>query len=94
MSAPGLSWIRKFGTVAAGAQKARLVLESGAAVLLYRGGDYEVFRPSWQRHVVDSAAARASSGWLGIPGECLGKGFGRLGRPTNGMGLAGMSSTV
>jgi 1-acyl-sn-glycerol-3-phosphate acyltransferase len=28
-------------------------LESGAALLVYPGGDYEDFRPSWQRHVVD-----------------------------------------
>jgi 1-acyl-sn-glycerol-3-phosphate acyltransferase len=53
MSAPGLGWIRKFGTVAASHENARLALESGAAVLVYPGGDYEVFRPSWQRHVVD-----------------------------------------
>ena len=53
MSAPGLGWIRKFGTVAASSENARLALESGAAVLVYPGGDYEVFRPSWERHVVD-----------------------------------------
>ena len=28
-------------------------LKSGAAVLVYPGGDYEVCRPSWQRHVVN-----------------------------------------
>jgi 1-acyl-sn-glycerol-3-phosphate acyltransferase len=53
MSAPGMGWIRKFGTVAASHENSRLALESGAAVLVYPGGDYEVFRPSWQRHVVD-----------------------------------------
>ncbi|HET9876651.1 MAG TPA: glycerol acyltransferase, partial [Mycobacterium sp.] len=26
---------------------------SGAALLVYPGGDYEVARPSWQRHTVD-----------------------------------------
>src|SRR5271166_6514084 len=50
---PPLRWLRKFGTVAASPENARLALDSGAAVLVYPGGDYEVFRPSWQRHVVD-----------------------------------------
>lgn len=50
---PVLGWLRKFGTVAASRENARLALESGAAVLVYPGGDYEVCRPSWQRHVVD-----------------------------------------
>jgi len=50
---PALGWLRKFGTVAASQENARLALESGAAVLVYPGGDYEVYRPSWQRHVVD-----------------------------------------
>lgn len=50
---PMLGWLRKFGTVAASPDNARLALESGAAVLVYPGGDYEVYRPSWQRHLVD-----------------------------------------
>ncbi len=50
---PALGWLRKFGTVAASPDNARLALQSGAAVLVYPGGDYEVYRPSWQRHVVD-----------------------------------------
>jgi 1-acyl-sn-glycerol-3-phosphate acyltransferase len=29
-----------------------MALESGAALLVYPGGDYEVFRPSWERHKV------------------------------------------
>jgi 1-acyl-sn-glycerol-3-phosphate acyltransferase len=45
--------LRKFGTVAANPENARLALESGAALLIYPGGDYEVFRPSWERHTVD-----------------------------------------
>jgi 1-acyl-sn-glycerol-3-phosphate acyltransferase len=53
VTAPGLGWLRKFGTVAANPENARLALESGAALLVYPGGDYEVFRPSWERHVVD-----------------------------------------
>jgi 1-acyl-sn-glycerol-3-phosphate acyltransferase len=50
---PALRWLPKFGTIAASPDNARLALESGAAVLVYPGGDYEVYRPSWQRHVVD-----------------------------------------
>jgi 1-acyl-sn-glycerol-3-phosphate acyltransferase len=55
VSAPGLGWLRKFGTVAANAENARMALESGhaSALLVYPGGDYEVARPSWQRNVVD-----------------------------------------
>jgi 1-acyl-sn-glycerol-3-phosphate acyltransferase len=48
VSAPPLGWLRKFGTVAANHENARLALESGAALLVYPGGDYEVFRPSWK----------------------------------------------
>ena len=50
---PALRWLPRFGTVAASHDNARLALESGAAVLVYPGGDYEVYRPSWQRNVVD-----------------------------------------
>jgi 1-acyl-sn-glycerol-3-phosphate acyltransferase len=53
VSAPPLGWLRKFGTVAANPENARLALKSGAALLVYPGGDYEVFRPSWERHTVD-----------------------------------------
>jgi 1-acyl-sn-glycerol-3-phosphate acyltransferase len=53
VSMPGLGSLRKFGTVAANHDNARLALESGAALLVYPGGDYEVFRPSWKRHEVD-----------------------------------------
>ena len=53
LSLPGLSWLRKFGTVAASPENARKALQAGAAVLVYPGGDYEVHRPSWERHRVD-----------------------------------------
>jgi 1-acyl-sn-glycerol-3-phosphate acyltransferase len=53
VSAPPLGSLRKFGTVAANHDNARLALESGGALLVYPGGDYEVFRPSWERHRVD-----------------------------------------
>src|SRR5437868_3590620 len=53
LSMPGLSWLRKFGTVAASPENARQALSSGAALLVYPGGDYEVHRPSWQSSRVD-----------------------------------------
>lgn len=45
---PGLSaMLRKYGTVAASHENARNALDRGAAVLVYPGGDYETYRPSW-----------------------------------------------
>lgn len=53
LAMPTLGALRKFGTVAASPENAREALESGAALLVYPGGDYEVHRPSWERHRVD-----------------------------------------
>jgi 1-acyl-sn-glycerol-3-phosphate acyltransferase len=53
LSLPGLSYLRRYGTVAASHENARTALRAGAAVLVYPGGDYEVHRPSWHRHRVD-----------------------------------------
>ena len=53
LSMPGLSFLRKYGTVAASHDNARKAIEAGAAVLVYPGGDYEVHRPSWQGGRVD-----------------------------------------
>src|SRR4051794_17507827 len=53
LSMPGLSFLRKFGTVAASPENAEKALSSGAALLVYPGGDYEVHRPVWERHKVD-----------------------------------------
>lgn len=53
LSMPGLGFLRKFGTVAASPSNASQALKSGAALLVYPGGDYEVHRPSWQRNRVD-----------------------------------------
>ena len=53
LSFPGLSYLRKYGTVAASHENARKALEAGAAVLVYPGGDYDVHRPSWQRNRID-----------------------------------------
>ena len=53
LSMPGLGFLRKYGTVAASPQNAEQALSTGAALLVYPGGDYEVHRPSWERHKVD-----------------------------------------
>ena len=53
LSMPGLGILRKFGTVAASPDNMRKALDSGAALLVYPGGDYEVHRPSWDRNKVD-----------------------------------------
>ncbi|TMM04767.1 MAG: acyltransferase family protein [Actinobacteria bacterium] len=48
VASPAGRIVRKYGTVAADPRNAELALKSGAAVLVYPGGDYEVFRPSWE----------------------------------------------
>jgi 1-acyl-sn-glycerol-3-phosphate acyltransferase len=53
LTMPGLASLRKFGTVAASPANAQKALRSGAALLVYPGGDYEVHRPSWERNLVD-----------------------------------------
>jgi 1-acyl-sn-glycerol-3-phosphate acyltransferase len=39
--------LRRWGTVAASHDNARKAFEKGAPVLVYPGGDYETFRPTW-----------------------------------------------
>jgi 1-acyl-sn-glycerol-3-phosphate acyltransferase len=53
LTMPGLGALRKLGTVAASPANAQKALQSGAALLVYPGGDYEVHRPTWQRNRVD-----------------------------------------
>ncbi len=53
VSMPFLSPLRRFGTVAASHDNARKALRSGAAVLVYPGGDYDVHRPTWQSARID-----------------------------------------
>jgi 1-acyl-sn-glycerol-3-phosphate acyltransferase len=45
--------IRRWGTVAASHDNARRAFEKGAAVLVYPGGDYETFRPSWHSDQIE-----------------------------------------
>ena len=61
LSMPGLGSLRKFGTVAASPENAEQALASGAALLVYPGGDWEVHRPSWQGGRVDFAGRK---GWV------------------------------
>src|SRR3954451_9358716 len=58
LSMPGLGFLRRYGTVAASHANARKALRSGAVVLVYPGGDYEVHRPIWERHRVDFAGRK------------------------------------
>ncbi|HSO99658.1 MAG TPA: lysophospholipid acyltransferase family protein [Solirubrobacteraceae bacterium] len=58
LSMPALAGLRKFGTVAASHENARKALRSGAALLVYPGGDVEVHRPSWHSHRVDFAGRK------------------------------------
>ena len=58
LSMPGLGFLRRYGTVAASPANAEQALRSGAALLVYPGGDYEVHRPSWERNTVDFAGRR------------------------------------
>jgi 1-acyl-sn-glycerol-3-phosphate acyltransferase len=58
LSMPGLSMLRKYGTVAATPENAQRALDAGAALLVYPGGDYEVHRPSWESARVDFGGRR------------------------------------
>jgi 1-acyl-sn-glycerol-3-phosphate acyltransferase len=49
---PGLG-IRPFGTVRASHENARRAFERDALVLVYPGGDYESFRPSWHSDQIE-----------------------------------------
>src|SRR5947209_3575288 len=53
VASPAGRLVRRYGTVAADPRNAEIALKSGAAVLVYPGGDYEVFRPSWESGRVD-----------------------------------------
>lgn len=53
MSWPGLGFLRKYGIVAASPENAERALSSGAALLVYPGGDHEVHRPSREGNTVN-----------------------------------------
>src|SRR3954466_1282767 len=49
---PGIG-ISRWGTVAASHDNAKAAFEKGAPVLVYPGGDYETFRPSWHSDQIE-----------------------------------------
>jgi 1-acyl-sn-glycerol-3-phosphate acyltransferase len=53
--------IRKYGTLAANHDNARRAFERDAPVLVYPGGDWETFRPTWQSDKIDFAGRK---GWI------------------------------
>jgi 1-acyl-sn-glycerol-3-phosphate acyltransferase len=58
LSLPWLGFLRRFGTVAASPRNAERALRSGAALLVYPGGDHETHRPSWESATIDFAGRR------------------------------------
>src|SRR3712207_3791773 len=52
---PWLANLRRYGTVAASPENADLALSSGAALLVYPGGDYDTHRPSVESGRIDFA---------------------------------------
>jgi 1-acyl-sn-glycerol-3-phosphate acyltransferase len=50
--------LRKFGTVSASHEHAKEALDTGAALLVYPGGDWEVHRASWEGGKVDFAGRK------------------------------------
>jgi 1-acyl-sn-glycerol-3-phosphate acyltransferase len=53
LASPVGPYLKRWGTMAASHRHAEAALESGAAVLVFPGGDWEVHRPSWERNKVD-----------------------------------------
>jgi 1-acyl-sn-glycerol-3-phosphate acyltransferase len=58
MASPYARLLRSGGTVAASPENSRKALQSGAALLVYPGGDWEVHRPIWERSRVDFAGRK------------------------------------
>jgi 1-acyl-sn-glycerol-3-phosphate acyltransferase len=50
--------VRKYGGVAANHENAQRALEKGAALLVYPGGDWETYRPTWRQGEIDFAGRR------------------------------------
>jgi 1-acyl-sn-glycerol-3-phosphate acyltransferase len=53
LNSPVGPMVRRFGTVEADPANAEAALDAGAMVTVFPGGDYEVFRPSWESAKVD-----------------------------------------
>src|SRR5436305_188538 len=50
--------LSRWGTVAASHENARQAFDKGAPVLVYPGGDYETFRPSWHSDRIEFAGRK------------------------------------
>ena len=50
---PSLGIIRRYGTIAASHENAKKAFERDAPVLVYPGGDFETFRPSWHSDQIE-----------------------------------------
>jgi 1-acyl-sn-glycerol-3-phosphate acyltransferase len=53
LASPVGPYLKRWGTMAASHKHAEAALQSGAAVLVFPGGDWEVHRPSWERNKID-----------------------------------------
>jgi 1-acyl-sn-glycerol-3-phosphate acyltransferase len=53
MNSPIAPVLRRFGTVEADPRNAEQALQEGALLQVFPGGDYEVFRPSWESDKID-----------------------------------------
>jgi 1-acyl-sn-glycerol-3-phosphate acyltransferase len=53
LNSPLAPILRRFGTVEADPENGHEVLASGGLLQVFPGGDYEVYRPSWESAVVD-----------------------------------------
>jgi 1-acyl-sn-glycerol-3-phosphate acyltransferase len=58
LASPFGPFLRRYGTMAASHQHAQQALRSGAAVLVFPGGDWEVHRPSWEGNRIDLAGRK------------------------------------
>ena len=50
---PGFGMLRRYGVLAASHDNAKKAFRANAPVLVYPGGDWESFRPSWQSSDID-----------------------------------------
>jgi 1-acyl-sn-glycerol-3-phosphate acyltransferase len=53
LASPFGPFLRRYGAMAASHEHAKRALQSGAAVLVFPGGDWEVHRPSWEGNKTD-----------------------------------------
>ena len=50
---PGFGMLRRYGVLAASHENAKKAFAKGAPVLVYPGGDWETFRPSWHSDQIE-----------------------------------------